>query len=148
MLPTHPCRDITLTPRQRIAVYKELYRLRQIDNRTPQQQARLDEMAAIFEYDGQDTCAAGGGRLLYRSGLPSGSSTVASPFFLFVACLCDGTHAHFGPKFYPVPESRCPCPHMCPLFFSQTARSCCRRHVPGEVPREDQHRGAGQAAAQ
>lgn len=106
-----PSRDITLTPRQRIAVYKELFRLRQMENRTPEQQvgmprglqsaiggkqaglsrqrhcparclrpgqcnhcmeanlrtscplqARLDEMAAIFEYDGQDTCAAGEGQ--------------------------------------------------------------------------------------
>ncbi|KAL4426062.1 hypothetical protein ABPG77_007858 [Micractinium sp. CCAP 211/92] len=55
-----PSRDITLTPRQRIAVYKELFRLRSMENRTPAQQARLDEMAKIFEYDGQDTCAADG----------------------------------------------------------------------------------------
>lgn len=55
-----PSRDITITPRQRIAVYKELYRLRSMPTRTPVQQARLDEMAAIFEYDGQDTCAADG----------------------------------------------------------------------------------------
>jgi D-lactate dehydrogenase len=54
------CRDITLTPRQRIAVYKELFRLRAIENRDAAQQQRLDEMAKIFEYDGQDTCAAGG----------------------------------------------------------------------------------------
>lgn len=55
-----PSRDVTITPRQRIAVYKELYRLRTMPSRTPEQQARLDEMAAIFEYDGQDTCAADG----------------------------------------------------------------------------------------
>lgn len=55
-----PSRDITLTPRQRIAVYKELYRLRTMPSRTPEQQARLDEMAKIFEYQGQDTCAADG----------------------------------------------------------------------------------------
>ena len=35
-----PRRDITLTPRQRIAVYKELFRLRQMENRTPEQQVR------------------------------------------------------------------------------------------------------------
>ena len=58
--PTAHRRDITLTPRQRIAVYKELYRLRSMDNRTAAQQTRLDEMAKIFEYDGQDTCAADG----------------------------------------------------------------------------------------
>lgn len=68
-VPLH--RDITLTPRQRIAVYKELYRLRQMENRTPQQQQRLDEMAAIFEYDGQDTCAAGAPRIFLQiSSLP------------------------------------------------------------------------------
>ena len=51
---------MTLTPRQRIAVYKELFRLKQISDPTPQQQARLDEMSKIFAYDGQDTCAADG----------------------------------------------------------------------------------------
>lgn len=55
-----PSRDITITPRQRIAVYKELYRLREIPNRTAAQQMRLDEMTKSFEYDGQDTCAADG----------------------------------------------------------------------------------------
>lgn len=55
-----PSRDVTITPRQRIAVYKELYRLQGMPNRTPEQQKRLDEMSAIFEYDGQDTCAADG----------------------------------------------------------------------------------------
>jgi D-lactate dehydrogenase len=51
---------VTLTPRQRIAVYKELFRLRQFADPTPQQQARLAEMSKIFAYDGQDTCAADG----------------------------------------------------------------------------------------
>lgn len=37
-LPLPPRRDITLTPRQRIAVYKELFRLRSMENRTPAQQ--------------------------------------------------------------------------------------------------------------
>ena len=55
-----PSRDITLTPRQRIAVYKELHRLKSMDVRTAAQQTRLDEMAQIFEYQGQDTCAADG----------------------------------------------------------------------------------------
>lgn len=55
-----PSRDVTLTPRQRIAVYKELYRLRSMPQRTAEQQKRLDEMAALFEYNGQDTCAADG----------------------------------------------------------------------------------------
>lgn len=55
-----PSRDITITPRQRIAVYKELYRLKSMPNRTAEQQKRLDEMSAIYEYDGQDTCAADG----------------------------------------------------------------------------------------
>lgn len=55
-----PSRDVTITPRQRIAVYKELTRLRNMELRTTEQQTRLDEMAQIFEYQGQDTCAADG----------------------------------------------------------------------------------------
>lgn len=55
-----PSRDVTITPRQRIAVYKELYRLRSMPNRTPEQQRRYDEMSAAFIYDGKDTCAADG----------------------------------------------------------------------------------------
>ena len=55
-----PSRDLTITPRQRIAVYKEIYRMRSMPDRTPEQQKRLDEMSAIYEYDGQDTCAADG----------------------------------------------------------------------------------------
>jgi D-lactate dehydrogenase len=54
-----PSKDITLTPRQRIAVYKELFRLRSIEDRTSEQQSRLDEMTRLFEY-GADTCAADG----------------------------------------------------------------------------------------
>ncbi|KAH7615608.1 hypothetical protein Ndes2526B_g09647 [Nannochloris sp. 'desiccata'] len=55
-----PSKDLTITPRQRIAVYKEIYRLKEMEARTPQQEARLAEMSAIYEYDGQDTCAADG----------------------------------------------------------------------------------------
>lgn len=35
-----PSRDITITPRQRIAVYKELHRLREMPSRTAEQEAR------------------------------------------------------------------------------------------------------------
>jgi D-lactate dehydrogenase len=55
-----PSRDVTITPRQRIAVYKELYRLREMPSRTPAQETRMAAMAAQFEYDGKDTCAADG----------------------------------------------------------------------------------------
>lgn len=55
-----PSRDLTLTPRQRIAVFKEIFRLKSIDNRTPEQETRLTEMSAIYDYDGIDTCAADG----------------------------------------------------------------------------------------
>jgi len=55
-----PSRDLTLTPRQRIAVYKEIYRLKSMPSRTPAQEERLVEMSKVFEYDGIDTCAADG----------------------------------------------------------------------------------------
>ena len=55
-----PSRDLTLTPRQRIAVFKEIYRLKSIPSRTPEQEKRLAEMSKTFEYDGIDTCAADG----------------------------------------------------------------------------------------
>ena len=55
-----PSRDLTLTPRQRIAVFKEIYRLKSMPSRTPEQETRLQEMSKIFEYDGIDTCAADG----------------------------------------------------------------------------------------
>ena len=55
-----PSRDVTITPRQRIAVYKELYRLDNLPGKSAEQLERQAEMAKIFAYDGVDTCAADG----------------------------------------------------------------------------------------
>jgi D-lactate dehydrogenase len=49
-------RALTLTPRQRIAVQREVARLR----RTGADPARLARLEADFQYDGLDTCAADG----------------------------------------------------------------------------------------
>jgi D-lactate dehydrogenase len=50
-----PSRDLTLTPRQRIAVTRELVRLRGTGD--AEDRAWADAIAADFEYDGIDTCA-------------------------------------------------------------------------------------------
>eukprot|EP01025_Chloroclados_australasicus_P065931 TRINITY_DN900_c0_g2_i1.p1 TRINITY_DN900_c0_g2~~TRINITY_DN900_c0_g2_i1.p1 ORF type:complete len:1084 (-),score=148.29 TRINITY_DN900_c0_g2_i1:617-3868(-) len=56
-----PSKDLTLTPRQRIGVYREINRLREIgDKRTPEQQARLDQFESQYVYQGDATCAADG----------------------------------------------------------------------------------------
>lgn len=55
-----PSRDITLTPRQRIASYKEIKRLRGLASRTPEQEQRLKTFETSYEYDGDATCAADG----------------------------------------------------------------------------------------
>ena len=49
-----PSRDITLTPRQRITTWREISRLRTIEDRSPAEQQRcarlLGEPAALHEY--------------------------------------------------------------------------------------------------
>ncbi|GBG00279.1 glycolate dehydrogenase, partial [Raphidocelis subcapitata] len=55
-----PSRDLTLTPRQRIATYKEIARLRGMPNKGPEETARLAAFEKSFEYDGNATCAADG----------------------------------------------------------------------------------------
>jgi formate hydrogenlyase subunit 6/NADH:ubiquinone oxidoreductase subunit I len=55
-----PSRDITLTPRQRIATYKEIHRLRRIPNPTEAEKDRLKTFEGAYEYDGNATCAADG----------------------------------------------------------------------------------------
>lgn len=55
-----PSRDITLTPRQRIATYKEIFRLRALTAPTAEEAARLKAFESGFEYDGKETCAADG----------------------------------------------------------------------------------------
>ena len=53
-----PSRDITLTPRQRIAVLREVRRLE--GSREAGDTPRLEEMRRLFEYQGNATCAADG----------------------------------------------------------------------------------------
>jgi len=51
-----PSRDLTLTPRQRIVVRREMARLRERDPGDP----RLRELEQDYDYSGLDTCAADG----------------------------------------------------------------------------------------
>lgn len=57
-----PTRDVSLTPRQRITVYREISRLQAIEEgvRTKEDQDRLNEFLDIFAYAGNSTCAADG----------------------------------------------------------------------------------------
>ncbi len=51
-----PSRDLTLTPRQRIAIQREIARLRA----SCENPARLDELERGYRYPGEQTCAADG----------------------------------------------------------------------------------------
>ena len=51
-----PSKNLTLTPRQRIAVYREITRLRSAEGGV----ARAEELLKRFDYDGDDTCATDG----------------------------------------------------------------------------------------
>ncbi|GIL81459.1 hypothetical protein Vretimale_972 [Volvox reticuliferus] len=56
-----PSRDITLTPRQRISVFRELYRLRQLGPAASEDEKKqLAAMTGSYAYDGEQTCAADG----------------------------------------------------------------------------------------
>ena len=57
-----PSRDLSLTPRQRITVYREISRLQAIPaaSRNLEEQKRLDEFLDMFTYEGNSTCAADG----------------------------------------------------------------------------------------
>jgi D-lactate dehydrogenase len=55
-----PSRDVTLTPRQRITVYREISRLRALPSRSGEDEARLKEFTTAFDYLGTSTCAADG----------------------------------------------------------------------------------------
>jgi len=55
-----PSRDLTLTPRQRITVYREISRLQGINNKNLDEQKRLKDFEDLFEYLGEQTCAADG----------------------------------------------------------------------------------------
>ena len=65
-----PSRDLTLTPRQRIIVRREMARLLEHDPRSPE----LAELEADFAYDGIETCAADG---LCATACPVGIDTGA-----------------------------------------------------------------------
>lgn len=51
-----PSRRLTLTPRQRIVIWRELQRRRQAG----EDQASIDSLAEAYQYQGLDTCAADG----------------------------------------------------------------------------------------
>src|SRR5262249_38931231 len=53
--PRCPSRDLTLTPRQRIVITREMTRLRASDD--PLDRAWAESLAADFEYEGLATCA-------------------------------------------------------------------------------------------
>ena len=55
-----PSRDITLTPRQRITVYREMKRLQALPARSAVEDKRLADFRELFEYNGNATCAADG----------------------------------------------------------------------------------------
>ncbi|MCW4152932.1 FAD-binding oxidoreductase [Halomonas sp. 18H] len=56
-----PSRQLTLTPRQRIVVRRELARLEALGlARAPEDQARLEELQDAYQYQAVDTCAADG----------------------------------------------------------------------------------------
>jgi len=55
-----PSKDLTLTPRQRITVYREIFRMEEMPNRSAEDDERLKEFKRIFEYQGKETCAADG----------------------------------------------------------------------------------------
>lgn len=57
-----PSRDLTITPRQRITVWREVNRLRAIGdgNRSDAEEQRLRNLEKDYVYDGDATCAADG----------------------------------------------------------------------------------------
>ena len=55
-----PAKDVTLTPRQRVTVYREISRLKAKGSRTMEEEERLQQMTEAFDYMGNATCAADG----------------------------------------------------------------------------------------
>jgi len=55
-----PSRDLSLTPRQRITTYREISRLKALPERSQEQEQRLKDFQELFEYLGEQTCAADG----------------------------------------------------------------------------------------
>lgn len=52
-----PSKNITLTPRQRIAVYREIRRLESLDHKSTQEQEELELLRKDYAYFGVATCA-------------------------------------------------------------------------------------------
>ena len=55
-----PSRDVTLTPRQRITVFREINRLRALESPTDEEVAKLDDFERMYVYNAEQTCAADG----------------------------------------------------------------------------------------
>jgi len=55
-----PSKDLTLTPRQRIASYREMNRLQALPDASPAEKKRLEDFSALYAYNGEATCAADG----------------------------------------------------------------------------------------
>jgi D-lactate dehydrogenase len=58
--PTCPSRALTLTPRQRIVIWREIARLESISSGPDADPERLAELRKEYQYQGTDTCAACG----------------------------------------------------------------------------------------
>lgn len=52
-----PSKHLTLTPRQRIAIYREISRLKSLNNRSEEESKELSELENGFKYYGVKTCA-------------------------------------------------------------------------------------------
>jgi len=55
-----PAKDLSLTPRQRITVWREIKRMEELPSKTPEDEKRLGEFHSLFSYYGEATCAADG----------------------------------------------------------------------------------------
>lgn len=58
--PVCPSLELTLSPRQRITVWREIQRLRNGGKRSDEQQKRLQKLEKTYQYQGAATCAACG----------------------------------------------------------------------------------------
>lgn len=58
--PVCPSRDVTVTPRQRIQLAKEMGRLQRLPEPSAEQKTRLEEMSKAYDYYGNATCAVDG----------------------------------------------------------------------------------------
>jgi D-lactate dehydrogenase len=70
--PKCPSRRLTLTPRQRIVVQREMARLRELGTGNTENAELLASLSSSFDYDGLDTCAVDG---LCATACPVGINT-------------------------------------------------------------------------